>query len=135
MTPEYGEGLDGLLRAKGGDFVGIVNGAGDDWRPERDPMIAFDYGVDNYNEGKAANKKLLQEKYGLEVSPNVPVFAASSRMSPQKGITFMPEAIERAVKAMLCQFIVIGQGEKWAEHLFGEELPARYPGRVAGDIG
>ena len=64
-TPFYGEGLDGLTRARANDLRGIVNGIDyDDFNPETDPYIAQQYNAKNFRKEKAKNKLALQEELG-----------------------------------------------------------------------
>ena len=85
MSPEYGEGLDGLLRAREGDLVGIVNGISDDRNPETDELIVKKYSKKTLSD-KKINKTELQKELGLEVNPDKFMIGIVSRLTGQKGI-------------------------------------------------
>ena len=85
QTPELGFGLDGLLRARAADLVGILNGIDTElWDPARDPLIAQRYDVD-WLERKAPNKAALQRAFGLPETAGAPLLGMASRLVPQKG--------------------------------------------------
>lgn len=89
MLPEFGMGLDGVLRARGDDFSGILNGIDDAvWSPGTDPHIAVNY---TSPEGKAANKDALRKELGLPDSDG-PLCVVVSRLAQQKGLDLLLEA-------------------------------------------
>jgi starch synthase len=119
QTPELGCTLDGLLRARGPDLVGILNGVdGVDWNPSTDPLIARRYSIEDMS-GKAACKTALQREFGLPEDTEKPLIGMVSRLTDQKGIgeLFGPTY---GCAAKLCmdmdlQFIVQGTGDSWCE--------------------
>lgn len=89
LTPEFGIGMDGVLRHRQSDLVGIVNGIDEDvWNPVADPNIKpFKTAA-----GKAANKKMLQKTFGLGQSEG-PLFVLVSRLTEQKGIDLLMDSL------------------------------------------
>jgi starch synthase len=118
-TPEGGDGLDGVLRDRENDVIGILNGIDDEtWNPEIDPYIAGQYSVRDMS-GKAECKASLQREMGLAVRPEVPLVGLVSRLAHQKGIDVFAEALPRLLQENV-QWVVLGSGESWAERLFTE---------------
>ncbi len=130
QTPEYGCSLDGLLRARRSDLVGILNGVDlDDWNPSTDTLIpaTFSHGK---MAGKAVCKKALQKEFGLPEDPSVPVIGLVTRLTDQKGVgdLFGPTygAAWPICRDMKVQFIIQGSGEAWCENelrSLSEKLP------------
>lgn len=117
QTEGGGEGLDGVLRDRGGDIVGILNGIDDDvWNPEADPYIAAPFSADDIA-GKAACKAALQAEVGLPQRPDVPLLGLVSRFAQQKGIDIVAGALTEILQLGV-QVVVLGAGEPWAEALF-----------------
>jgi len=116
QTPEYGEGLDGLLRANKYKLTGILNGIDYNvWNPETDPVIAANYSIKDLS-GKNICKKALQNEFGLEQSEK-PVISIVSRLVDQKGLDLIFSVAEE-LKNMELQFIVLGTGEEKYERFF-----------------
>ncbi len=133
-TPQFGCGLDGLLRFRAGDLIGILNGVDtDDWNPETDKYIAKNYSLANMS-GKAACKKALQKKMGLKVSDKVPIFAVVSRLFDQKGLDLLARIAQPLVDNMDIQLAILGSGETWLEDSF-KGLTAANGGKIASYIG
>jgi starch synthase len=120
-------GMEGILRAKGADFSGIINGIdGGVWDPQSDTLIRMGYDDESFK-GKAVCKAALQEETGLEVSAAVPLIGIVSRLTYQKGTDLAAEIIPRfAGKA---QFVIEGKGEDKAEE-FLSRLNFLYPRNV-----
>lgn len=78
QTPEFGYGLDGLLRHRRDSLVGILNGIGSDWNPETDPALVAPYSRETLD-GKAANKAALQKELGLPIRDDVPLIVHVGR--------------------------------------------------------
>jgi starch synthase len=117
QTPEGGAGLDGTLRARGNDVVGILNGIDEaEWDPRRDRHLPAHYGPDDMA-GKAICKAELQRELGLPVRDDVPLVGMVTRFAHQKGIDVFAAAVERLLWHDV-QFAVLGAGESWAEELF-----------------
>ena len=106
LTPEFGIGMDGVLRARQADLSGIVNGIDlDAWNPEADPNIK------TYKSpaGKAANKKTLQKTFGLGASDG-PLCVLVSRLTEQKGIDLLLDALP-ALLERDGQLALLGSGD------------------------
>ena len=86
-TPFYGEGLDGLMRARSNSLRGIVNGIDyDEYNPETDPNIFKRYNAKNFRKEKVKNKTALQEELGLEVNPKAMMIVMCTSLTDQKGL-------------------------------------------------
>jgi starch synthase len=117
QSPEGGEGLDGLLRARGGDVIGVLNGIDEHaWDPARDKHTAAPFSYADLS-GKALCKAALQRELGLAERPDVPLVGLVSRLVAQKGIDVFAEALPR-ILATGAQVVVLGSGESWAETSF-----------------
>ena len=128
-TPEYGMGLDGLLRARGEAVLGILNGIdAEEWSPQTDPLIPFPYSADDL-EGKAFCKLALMRDLGLDHDPEVPVFGIVSRLVEQKGIDLLRAVLPGFIERIDCRLAVLGSGEPEYEEFFAA-LQSRFPGRV-----
>ena len=119
QTSGLGAGLDGLLRARSADLVGILNGVdSEDWNPARDRFLPAAYDSKDLS-GKAVCKRELQRSFGLPEDPAVPVIGMVARLTDQKGIAelFGPGygSVRDIATAMALQFVVVGSGEKWCE--------------------
>ncbi len=133
QTPEFGYGLDGVLRDRKNDFYGILNGVDySEWNPESDPFIAANYSEDNLS-GKTACKKDLQRTFGLPERNEAPVIGIISRLVRQKGIDILAEAIYRLFDYDI-QIVLLGGGEIWTHFYFGG-IPKKYPEKFACYIG
>jgi len=130
-----GNGLDGFLRARQGDFTGILNGCDTDiWNPKTDKLIPANFDVRTYKKGKAANKAELQKRFMLNQNPDIPVFGFVARLVAQKGIELLAPVVEKIINSMACQLVFLGSGDEWAQWYFGG-LPARFGGRIGAYIG
>lgn len=133
QTPQYGEGLDGLLSARHMDLRGIVNGIDYDiWNPETDQKISKNYTLKNFHKGKAANKRALQEELGLTVDEGKMMIGLISRLTDQKGLDLIAEVMEQIVDDNT-QFVVIGTGDERYENMF-RHYAWKYPDKVSANI-
>jgi len=133
-TPAGGCGLDPVLRYRGADLLGIVNGIDTGtWNPATDPVLPANYSPAAM-EGKAVCKRALQEKLGLAVEAHTPVFGVVSRFAGQKGLDILAAALPRVLETMHVQFAILGSGEPALEEAY-RSIAARYPGRVGAHIG
>jgi starch synthase len=134
QTPEYGFGLDGLLRARADVLTGILNGVDyREWDPEHDPVIPAAYSKDNLA-GKRICKEQLLEETGLSPSAmDRPLIGMVSRLTSQKGADLVAEALEEIV-ALDMYLVALGAGEPTHEELF-RTMALRHPGRVSVVIG
>lgn len=134
LTPEFGAGLDWLLRERQADLKGILNGIDTElWNPKHDLIIPEKYCVKTHNKGKEENKRYLVDKAGLS-SVDKPIISMCVRLAEQKGIKMLAECIEPVLNTMETQFVIMGQGEPWANDYFSS-LPKKYPGKIAVGIG
>jgi starch synthase len=128
-TEEYGCGLDGVIRERGGQVSGILNGVdGDIWNPATDALITATYSKKSLV-GKAHCKAALQKELGLRVDPTAPLFAVVSRLTSQKGLDLVLNALPAALHGGI-QLAVQGNGDPVLEAAF-TATAASYPGRVA----
>ena len=132
-TPEFGCGLDGVLRSRHEVLTGILNGIDQQvWNPERDAALASPFGPQDLN-GKALCKAALQAEAGLRVDPASPLVLALSRLTHQKGLDLLLSALP-ALLEQGGQLVVQGSGEATLESAFMQAARA-HPGRVAAFIG
>ena len=132
-TPEYGCGLDGVLRERGADVIGILNGIDtDEWDPTTDPYIPETFSAQDLR-GKDACKAQLQREAHLHVDPRIPVFGVVGRLTSQKGFDVLAHCMERLLSWNL-QLVLLGTGDREAEHFFST-VSARHPGRFKAWIG
>lgn len=130
QTPAFGEGLDELLRERSATVTGIVNGVDYGvWNPEVDPHVARQYGPDDVEEGKAANKEALLEELGLPHDPDAPLLGIVSRLTPQKGFELTFEPLTEALRYLDLRLVVLGSGEGRLEDHF-HWLHRTFPGKV-----
>jgi len=132
-TEYYGERLDGLLRARDNDLVGILNGIDDEiYNPRKDPYIALTYDQHTIAR-KEINKRALQQYFGLSTNEEAPLIAMVTRLTKQKGLDLV-KCVFREILAENVQFVVLGTGDLEFEHFFNE-MAATYPDRVKVFIG
>lgn len=132
-TPEYGEGLDGLLRARSFSLRGIVNGIDYQvYNPESDQKIPFRYNINNVRDVKTQNKLSLQEKLGLPKDQSKFMIAIISRLTDQKGLDLIDRVADR-ITDPFTQLVVIGTGERRYEDMF-RYYQGKYPDRVSANI-
>jgi starch synthase len=136
QTPEYGFGFDGILRYRGHDLVGILNGIDyDRWDPARDPNLPMPFDASNLK-GKAAAKRAVLETFGLpmdQATLDRPLVAMISRMVDQKGLDLLAVVADELLR-LGPTFVVMGAGERRYEDMW-LALAARHPTRVAVRIG
>ena len=131
-TPDFGCGLDGVLRDRADDLSGILNGVDPEiWNPE-DPDIARPYSADNLK-GKMACKLALQSELGLSSQAEGPLFAVVSRLFSQKGMDLLLAALPDLLREG-AQLAVLGTGEDYLEAGFRHAAAAN-PEKVAAFVG
>jgi starch synthase len=131
-TPEYGFGLDGLLRARAADLHGILNGVDySRWNPATDPAIPAHYSAGDLA-GKHACKQSLMQEFGLPVNDD-PLIGIVSRFTGQKGSDLIAAVGSQLFQSPV-KLIALGSGEHHYEAMFNE-LAAHFPGQVAVRIG
>ncbi len=132
QTPEFGEGLDGVLRERSYALQGILNGidvAGFD--PATDKRIAANYTVEDRS-GKAVCKAKLQEELGLEVRDDRPLMVMVTRLTRQKGLDLVMYALDRILSGGV-QVAVLGTGDRDYEDGL-RYFQDKYPGTMAARI-
>lgn len=132
QTPEFGEGLDGVLRERSYALQGILNGidvAGFD--PATDKRIAANYSVEDRS-GKAVCKAKLQEELGLEVRDDRPLMVMVTRLTRQKGMDLVMYALDRILAGGV-QVAVLGTGDRDYEDGL-RYFQDKYPGTMAARI-
>lgn len=132
QTPEFGEGLDGVLRERSYALQGILNGidvAGFD--PATDKRIAANYTVDDRS-GKVVCKAKLQEELGLEVRDDRPLMVMVTRLTRQKGMDLVMYALDRILSGGV-QVAVLGTGDRDYEDGL-RYFQDKYPGTMAARI-
>jgi starch synthase len=132
QTPQYGVGLEGLLRHRATALVGILNGIDTEvWHPARDVYIDTRYDAETLNR-KAANKRALQAAMGLPAEP-APLFGMVSRLTEQKGIDLVIAALPR-LRELGVQLAILGSGAARFEQALAAAA-AEHPTRIAFTAG
>ena len=117
-TPFYGEGLDGLMRARSNCLRGIVNGIDyKEYDPATDNLIAKNFSVENFRKEKVKNKTALQKELGLEVNPKKMMIGLVSRLTDQKGLDLIACVMDELCQDAV-QFVILGTGEERYENMF-----------------
>jgi starch synthase len=133
QTPDFGWGLEGVVRERAGALRGILNGVDyGEWNPESDPHLPANYSACDL-EGKRSCKRELQRAMGLPEREEVPLIGMVSRLVKQKGIDLLAEALPRLL-GMDLQIVLLGAGEPWAHFYFGG-MAADHGDRFACRIG
>jgi starch synthase len=126
--PEFGMGLEGVLQDRKEDFTGIVNGIDyDEWNPQADPFISAHFSIQDVS-GKEKCKRYLQHRFKLPIRKKAPLVGMISRLTDQKGLDLIVEAMEEMI-ALDLQLIILGTGQKKYHDLF-QQIAARYPRKV-----
>lgn len=129
QTPEFGEGLDGVLRYNNWKIRGILNGIDTEMNnPAKDPLIAYQFDLDSI-EVKRKNKTALQSRTGLTVDENIPLIGMVTRLTSQKGISLVLDSIHDLMERSV-QLLVLGTGDSYYENAL-KEAARRYPGRIS----
>nr|WP_321463872.1 glycogen synthase GlgA [uncultured Cohaesibacter sp.] len=117
LTPEFGMGLEGLLKSRKSDLIGILNGIDlSVWDPQEDPALSKTYSPKSLKR-KVANRQWLEQEFGLVSNPEAPLFGLVSRLTTQKGVDLLleilPTIIERGAR-----LVVLGAGDRKFEEAF-----------------
>lgn len=133
LTPEFGMGLDGVLRSRSDVLSGLLNGIDTDaWNPSDDPALVEPYDAKSLKR-KTANRTALCARLGLEPERGGPLFCVVSRLTSQKGLDALLDAVPHLV-AKGGQLAILGSGQPELEQGFKDAAEA-YPGQVAAFIG
>lgn len=137
QTPEFGAGLDGVLRDRAAKITGILNGVDyAEWSPEIDPFLKFPYSSHDLS-GKRLAKRALLEEVGLPVDETRPLIGIVSRFAGQKGFDLLEEIVPELAEMDLAM-VVLGSGEAPIEEMFrtlAEEYPEKFAVQVGYDNG
>lgn len=129
MTPDYGSGLDPLLRARADRLVGIVNGIDtDEWNPETDTYVPHHFNRDDLA-GKERAKQHLLQSLAMPYREGIPVFGIVSRLTAQKGFDLLFEPLPHFLAHRPMQLVALGSGEPKLEAWFAW-LQSAFPGQV-----
>jgi len=132
LTPDFGMGLDGLLRNRQADLSGILNGIDlDIWSPETDTDLVATYSARSIK-GKAKNRAEVEARFGLTTGDG-PLFCVISRLTPQKGLDMLLDRLPHLV-SLGGRLAVLGSGEPALERAF-IDASNRYAGSVGTIIG
>ncbi|MBI4267087.1 MAG: glycogen synthase [Chloroflexi bacterium] len=130
LTPEYGAGLDHLLRYRHQDLLGIVNGLDyAEYNPETAPYLKANYDWSTV-ERRSTNKLALQERAGLPPDAGIPLIGMVQRLDQQKGFDILEKALPSILEEAGVQLVILGQGREHYRDMLGR-IASRYPGQVA----
>jgi len=133
LLPEYGFGLDGVLRKKQDIVIGILNGIDYQiWNPQQDPFIIYRYGIENFHE-KFKNKEELIKITGIDCPLDKPLLAFIGRLVSQKGLDILFESIPALIDKEI-RIIFEGTGERYYENRL-REIQNIYPSKIFSFIG
>jgi len=133
QTPEYGHGLDGVLRERAVKISGILNGVDyAEWSPDADPYLNFPYAAQDLS-GKRLAKRALLEEVGLPVIETRPLIGIVSRFAGQKGFDLLEE-IAPELAEMDLAMVVLGSGEAPIEEMF-RSMAEAHPEKFAVQVG
>ncbi len=128
LTPEFGEGLQELLRARRGRVSGILNGLDQaEWNPQTDRWLAANFDASSLKK-RSANKRAVQEQLGLKRKPHTLLIGMVSRLFDQKGLDILLEAVERLLTRDV-QLAILGSGDE-KYHAAFKVLRENCPDRV-----
>ena len=126
LDPWFSWGLDPILNARKWKLQGILNGIDTDgYNPVSDPNIVENFSVETLDEGKAANKKALQERLNLPVKADVPLIGMVTRLTSHKGLDLVKYIVDDLLQRDV-QMVVLGSGE-WVYENFFREIQNKYP--------
>lgn len=133
QTPEFGCGLDGVLRARAKDLTGVLNGIDmDEWNPGADKLITHNYNRRTVGQ-KVANKIALQAQLGLPVNESIPMLGFIGRLVEQKGIDLILNQMNQLL-AQDCQLVILGSGFHSYEEAL-KNIAKQHPHKVSVTIG
>lgn len=128
QTPEFGAGLDGVLKNRAKDVSGILNGIDYDyWNPATDPDIVRNYNAKSLD-GKGEDKKNLQAAFSLSEEAAIPLIGIISRLADQKGFDILAAVLPQLLRLKL-EIVVLGTGDPWYHQLFSE-MAKKFPQKL-----
>ena len=132
-TPFYGEQLDGLMNARSNSLRGIVNGIDyDEFNPETDQYIEYNYSAMNFRKEKVKNKRALQAELGLAQDDKAMMIGIVSRLTDQKGFDLIAYIMDELCQDGI-QLVVLGTGEERYENMF-RHFDWKYHNKVSANI-
>lgn len=132
-TEFYGENLNGLLQARSNSLRGIVNGIDtEDFNPETDKYIEYNYNAMNFRKEKIKNKRALQAELGLEQDDKKFMIGIVSRLTDQKGFDLIAYVMDELCQSNV-QIVVLGTGEERYENMF-RHFDWKYNNKVSANI-
>ena len=133
LTPDFGMGLDGLLQSREDDLCGILNGIDTEvWNPETDPALVQPFSARSLKH-RCANREWLEQHFEIEPDPESPLFCVISRLTTQKGLDLLLEAIPSLVHRG-ARLIVLGSGDKKLEISY-KAMASQFPQSIGVEIG
>ena len=130
LTPEYGVGLDHLLRYRQDRLFGIVNGLdNEEYNPSTDSLIPANYDASTLDK-KVINKLALQKQAGLPSSAEIPIIGMVSRLDEQKGLDILVEGLDSLIKGTQAQVVILGRGREYYHSLL-KQTAVRFPQQMA----
>lgn len=134
QTARYGWGLEGLLKSRSESLEGILNGIDTrEWNPATDAYLPKKYSRFSLGD-KKINKRVMQERFGLEIDDDIPIAGFIGRMVHQKGIDLILYSLPELLRDRKCQLIALGNGEHHYEQAL-LELARQFPGQVSMTAG
>ena len=131
-TPDYGEGLDGLLQYRGMFLEGIVNGIDyKEYNPNTDKYIYINYDIETID-NKKLNKEELQKELNLPIDKEIPMIGLVSRLTHQKGCDLIVRILGELLKEDI-QVVIVGTGDYIYEESF-KSFNLRYPEKISTNI-
>jgi starch synthase len=133
-TDYFGYGMQNLLKMRRQDLYGIINGLDyKEYNAKTDKLINSNFDIENYRQGKIANKKALYKQLKVDFDPKKPVVAIVSRLVSQKGIDLIQRVFSEMLEMDDFKFIVLGTGDRSYEEYF-KELESEFPNKVKVQI-
>jgi starch synthase len=133
QAEELGFGMQGLLAHRAHTLTGITNGIdAEEWNPAHDRFVEYPFDARSIA-GKRRNRESLLRRFGLDVSPDLPLVGMVGRLTYQKGVDLVPEALSAHIPGRL-RLVVLGSGDRAVEDAL-RGLAARHPASVAVRIG
>lgn len=130
LTPEFGEGLESLLKQRKDNLFGILNGIDiEEYNPAQDPYLAHKYDISSLPK-RTANKSYLQEKLGLQVKPQAPLLGMVTRLDEQKGLDLLEKSLEQIFEKSNIQIVILGKGRENYQKMLSA-MVEKYPGRLS----
>ena len=135
LTDYYGYGMQNLLKARGSDLIGVLNGIDyKEFSPDNDKLIAYKFDISDYKIKKKENKAALFKMLKVDFDLDRPLISIISRLVNQKGIDLIQRVFSEMLQRDDFSFVCLGSGEEVYESYF-KELEAKYPDKVKVYIG